>query len=1314
MPGSSIRSRPLHLQTIETLFAELISGASVSVGDEDNTEFSLDNPDSRATLNWYRLNRAKWSGNVMAPDVEALVSSTLTTPAALATPDIVIPKAGRRLRLAKLIAHRFAGIHAYGTSDDPPPDFIFEPREPITLFEGWNGSGKTSLLNAVIWCLTGEILRPQRKPESGQEEFDGFFVRSIDGNEQTTRHALTPVTPLPNPASYMPPFGRPVPVDSWVELTFVDETNHALPPVRRTQLRSGRGKISETESGFNTLGVDPIALRMGTVMPALLQFLRVGSASDLGVAVAKLTGLADVSSLAKHATKTREKLGGEFRKAREDEINTADAHFLEARLDLQKRIDEYPSMAPPEPLPIPSAPDLEQKISALQTHFETQKADALSAAQTILGLSFDPADKKTRDDLEASIGPAVGQLKSLAQLPNVRRSRALTEVTEAEWQRIDSLVAQIRSEATVLAELATTPKLARRRQLYARIANWVSESNEHDTSLCPVCSRSLDGVLDPVTQQAVSDHLAEVSQADQRLLSLTKQNWATGWEGIISAQCPPALQPELTRDLPALPRDLIRAALVDDLFDTPSLQGTLSPLKTGVASICDQQLSKLPDFFEPQIAPLPTMFDSVSANLLVRIKRLARARAFSHWRAAHITDVSAATKLILHGPEGEVGSITELTPIAHKLAALASIVKGVAPLNSALELCQRMKNQLKIRREKETRLELYRRATAALASVIDLGTLAERQVDDLRKALHNRASYWRDRCYRNSYPMAGHALRETSMDMKGVLDIRVGFDKAHAPAQHISNASALRANLMGFFLAFWEYVVERRGGIATLVLDDPQELLDHDNKGRLARLLVDLAKSKGAQLLVATYDRHFAHAIVDAAREHSSIEHLSVHPVNPSRERLGVAPSVEELDIKRKAYREDKDNAQLAQTYANEVRSFLETRLTDLFDDPAYPAYIGLPHAPTLADHLAHLRNLIKNPPCALFKCRAVLEFSSCKALAHDSDCMRILNTAHHLKSALSAGDVFAVADELDRVRKLAEQMHREFRHWRWNEPLQKAGPPNRVVPFISTTVPGFSVPIYPDLAAFTANAAHDASQDAVSEVLDESWFSGKSLFLVRCNNLGFSLPSGCVAIVESAPYDGKDHDLVVARQQGHFLARRLFRPPHGDEVALAAEAPDPRESRPTLQFNAGDVALHRIVGMLTEQPPPPALAKGEAVELTSSSEFGKIRVAYRVRNESGVPLALPNQVVLGGDSITKNELVTMEGALIALFLDDGRSVFKRVGKPVPDSGGRLWQFESIGGLGASLVVSLVEPDENSDAPRFVGGRRILGVLYSA
>jgi hypothetical protein len=1311
MSNTPKSSRPLHLQTIDSLFAELIGGASVSVG-EDNAEFRLDSANSRAILNWYRLNRTKWVGNVMAPDVEAMVSAMLTAPPALPIPDIVTPKASRRLRLAKVVAHRFAGVHAYGTADTPPPDFVFEPREPITLFDGWNGAGKTSLLNTVIWCLTGEMLRPQRQPESGQEEFSGLFVRSIDGNDETTSHALTSVTPLPNPAYYMPPVGKPVPVDSWVELTFTDQDGNVLAPVRRTQLRTAKGKLSETQSGFETLGVDPIALRIGTIMPAFLQFLKVGAASDLGLAAAKLTGLADISSLAKHATKAQDKLRGEFKKDREREIEEADARFLEARGDLQKQIDEYSEMAPPEPLPAPSAAqDLEQKLAALEDHFNKLKARALTAAQTILGPGFDPADKNARDNLEVTIGPAQGQLKSMGQLPNVRRSRALTEVNDADWQSVDDLIAQMRTEAAVLAELAATPELGRRKQLYARVASWMADYKDHDASLCAVCTRSLEGVLDPVTQRAISDHLAEVSEADQRLLSLTRQSWAAGWAGTLAAKCPVALQSELNRDLPAHPRDLIRAALVNDLFETAFFQATLAPLKTGIGLICDQELAKLPAFTEPMVDALPTALDTVSPPLLLSIQRLVRARAFTRWRAAHVADVGEVTKAILQGPDGDTGAITDLTPIGRKLEALASIVKGVAPLSAALELCQRMATQLKTRRAKEDRLNFYDRAVTALETVIELGSLAEKQVDGLRKLLHTRASYWRDRCYHNSYPMAGHALRDTAMDVKGVLDIRVGFEKASAPAQHISNASALRASLMGFFLAFWEHVLAERGGIALLIFDDPQELLDHDNKEKLARLLPELV-NKGGQLLIATYDRYFARAAVAAGREYAAIEHRSVHPVNPSRDTLKTASAVEELDRKRNVYEQDKDSASLAQDYANEVRIFLEARLADLFDDPAYPAYAAGSKAPTLADHLGHLRSLVKSPPNALFKGKAVTDFCGCTALAQGAECMKVLNIAHHNKSSLSAGDVYAVAGDLDLVRKLAEKMHIEFRHWRWHEPLQEAEAPNNVIPFKSVTAPAFKVLIHPDLAAFTATSPQEATQDVASEMLDESWFTDKTFFLIRKNNLGFSVPDGCIAIAESNSYEGKDHDLVIARQPGHLLARRLFRPPHVDELALAAEAPDPRESKPTLLFNAGDIVLHRIVGMLTEQPAPPP-GKGEATELPSAVSLSHVKTAYRVRNDSGIPLALPGQIVLGGDNVTKNQLGAMEGALIALCLDDGSSIFKRIGKGVPGTGGRLWQFESVGGLGSSIVISLVEPDEKSDAPRFVCARRVIGVLYT-
>ncbi len=164
----------------------------------------------------------------MAVDVEAMVSAMPTVPPILPIPEIVTPKRGRRLRLAKVTAHRFAGVHAYGTVETPPPDFVFEPHESITLFEGWNGAGKTSLLNTIIWCLTGELLRPQRQPETGQQDFNGLFVRSSIGlNDEITSHALTPLTPLPDPAFYIPPVNKPVPADSWVELSFVDQDGNA-------------------------------------------------------------------------------------------------------------------------------------------------------------------------------------------------------------------------------------------------------------------------------------------------------------------------------------------------------------------------------------------------------------------------------------------------------------------------------------------------------------------------------------------------------------------------------------------------------------------------------------------------------------------------------------------------------------------------------------------------------------------------------------------------------------------------------------------------------------------------------------------------------------------------------------------------------------------------------------------------------------------------------------------------------------------------------------------------------------------------------
>ncbi|UPJ69116.1 hypothetical protein [Bradyrhizobium sp. 191] len=120
-----------------------------------------------------------------------------------------------------------------------------------------------------------------------------------------------------------------------------------------------------------------------------------------------------------------------------------------------------------------------------------------------------------------------------------------------------------------------------------------------------VPGQTLSGILDPATNRPVSDHILEMNEADQQLLSLTQKAWVDGWVGRLAANCPTALQPELQRDLPAHPYELIRTALVQDLFETDAFSSALAPLKSGLSELCNQRLPELPAFAEPEILNRP-------------------------------------------------------------------------------------------------------------------------------------------------------------------------------------------------------------------------------------------------------------------------------------------------------------------------------------------------------------------------------------------------------------------------------------------------------------------------------------------------------------------------------------------------------------------------------------------------------------------------------------------------------------------------------------------------------------------------------------
>jgi hypothetical protein len=1301
-----LEARPLHLHTVESVCADLTGGRSIGVG--EGKTFALQSEASRAILAWYVKNRGKWSSNVSIADAEATVDAAKAKlpPSTESTPTAVQRK--RSLTLVKVEAHRFGGLHAYSDGGRDPESFIFEPVKSITLLEGWNGSGKTSILNAIIWCLTGQQLRPQRKPEETDEE----FTCRIQLNESSapTEHKLTAITPLPD-KRFPPNLSREkLPLDTWVELTFADQDGSLLPPIRRKHTRTTKGAVVESPADIASLGLDPIAAKIGTTIPGILPFIQVGSVSEFGQAIAQLTGLAELVDLARHAGRVQQRIDKEFKKERREEIARQDEVFVQARNDLQGLINETPHLKPEIALPDPAKGNkLEDEIGAITNHFTTGKTRALADAKQVLGSAFDPSNKPSRDSLEKSVFPALQQLSDLSKLGSVARLASLGALTDTQIAIVETLVAELKDEARTLAELTTTPDLAKRRQLYARVAAWMKEQGETDLSACKVCGGNLQEALDARTGRLVRDELSDALAGDAELIGHTISTWAVSRLGKLSKDTPEALAVEIKRDLPSAPTDLLNTAISTELFATESFKGVLAVLQHSTQDLAKSAFAALPQFAPPPTDGLPDPLAEAAKPVADALSRIHRAISFSRWQKANRDAVNAAILSVVTKKNPEAKAITTASPLGVKLVALSDIIKGAAPTTTALEYCERMSKALKLRREKEARIGEYEVASAALNDVIAIGSLAQKQVETLRANLDGRATHWRNKIYNNAYTTSGYEFVGSGMDSKGTLALFVGANGVSAPAQHVSNASALRANLVGFYLAFWEHVHKARGGLKLMILDDPQELLDDDNRDRLARALPDIVKV-GAQLLLTTHNRLFARMTVAEARKLDLVEHRSVHPVNEMRATVKTAPAIEELDRKREAFERHVDDASKAQDYVVEARQFIEERLADLFDDPAYPAFSSPSKAPTFADYLGRLRGLVGKPPNELFRKKLIVDFCNDTALKDGANCLTLLNKAHHRdKSKISYKDVKDEATHLRRLRGRIEDLHEEFRRWKWRD---AASPPSNIVQLRPVTHPVFIVDIHPDLAAFTRAQSKGESQDQMGEKFDSAWFDSKSLFYLKNENMGFAAPASSVVVVESEPKPGNDRNLVIAIHRGETLARRLLRP-QGEArlLALAAQTPDPRKSPPTRMVDPDEAQIHRVLGVLFDDIPPPA-GKQEAVQIEDAPSLQKIETSYRVRDDSALPLALPGQLVLGGKEVFAEDLGAHEGKLVALTLTDGSSIFKRIGASLP-SLSSLRQFESIGGLGASEVI-VIKPIKGqfSGLRTMAFARLVLGVIY--
>jgi hypothetical protein len=346
-----------------------------------------------------------------------------------------------------------------------------------------------------------------------------------------------------------------------------------------------------------------------------------------------------------------------------------------------------------------------------------------------------------------------------------------------------------------------------------------------------------------------------------------------------------------------------------------------------------------------------------------------------------------------------------------------------------------------------------------------------------------------------------------------------------------------------------------------------------------------------------------------------------------------------------------------------------------------------------------------------MFSAHVFSNFANHPSVMPAAPTAKLLNKAHHGdRHSITPAEVNKCANELADLVKLADKLHEECRRWRRRErdnvPIAPVSFPTALTP---VEAPNLRVDIYPDLAAFTQGAPVGESQ-ALIEPLDPILFASKALFYLRRDNFGVAAPKGAIAIVEADPLPVADRRLVIARHGENIYARRFLRSDESALIGLTAESPDPRRSPKTKFLPESEVALHQVVGVLFQHAISVGLGKEEAAQINDSQLLERIEIAYRVGEESAVPLALPKQIALGGPRIELDQFAQHKGALVALSREDGSGVFKRVGATLPGNLSHLRQFESIGGIGSSEILSVGKTQ--SGILSILHARLIIGVLY--
>jgi len=714
------------------------------------------------------------------------------------------------------------------------------------LLYGPNGCGKSSLLGAICWCLTGRIFRDDQAPDVPEK------VKVYSGSGTTT------ASERPDGLALMDETGANTAGNDeyWVALQLLGRKSTGEERevwIRRHNQdgleRSDEGENWTSIGGVGEAGVDELGAELHLLMPARVGHIRFGKDTALVHIFSQVVGLDDLEAITELAERLCSGLRREATSIERKGLGAEEAKIAEYVKELRESTDEVVTSLDSFSEVVAGGPTLADVGvfgKAMKERIETFREELARD----LGIEMPAEDSDAYKEFSEKLLNLPGQVQNAVEelckpIEDVfSTSVGFSGHSGEELDVLEQSLTEFERTARVLVterlEWARNEKLDEKASLMLHAAAHFDEGARD----CPVCEQDLSKVpgvkekLENLRPLAGQEHLGARIE-DLKLQLVSKLGLVVA--GDLREEGKVGLCERVGLDWRAF-KEKISKGLLEPIVD--ECDAVIADISEQMEDAEEGERTALADGF---LEEFPGAFVAVERAIddgkkYVRLCRMV---------AAKKTGLKEGLEKGL--AEGECDGEEDSLRVI--LERGRSTNREIESLNTTYETTKVLWTSVKKRDELSGVVQGYRRWADSGSRTKGLGADVRAEVAVMVGGLDGKMKEYFSHLYENEILeldmlTTGHAGNPHVKDQINAY-LRAGSKRV--PIGPFSNAGRLRALILAFIFALLE---EARGSFGFIILDDPALSLDDEHKARLVKRIIGRA-IKNEQVILATHYKRF-------------------------------------------------------------------------------------------------------------------------------------------------------------------------------------------------------------------------------------------------------------------------------------------------------------------------------------------------------------------------------------------------------------------------------------------------------------------------